>query len=252
MGRLSERVAFVTGGGQGVGRGVALALGSEGARVAAVDLRAEGAESTAAEIAGRHGEAIALGCDVRDRAAVDAAVATVVERLGGIDILVNAALGPLDVVPFERTTLAAMEELWRSGFLGTAFTMQACLPYLRRSGRGRVINFGSGAGINGSPGYAAYAPVKEAVRALTRVASREWGGDGVTVNAICPYANSPGWRQWGEHHPEFVAQATASTSVGRVGDCELDIGRAAVWLAGDDASFVTGHSLMVDGGQSHL
>jgi NAD(P)-dependent dehydrogenase (short-subunit alcohol dehydrogenase family) len=252
MGRLSERVAFVTGGGQGIGRGVALALGSEGARVAAVDLRGDNAERTAADIVGRQGEAIAVICDVRDRAAVDASVASVVERFGGIDILVNAALGPLTVVPFEQTTLASMEELWRSGLLGTAFTMQACLPHLRRSGRGRVINFGSGAGINGAPGYAAYAPVKEGVRALTRVASREWGHDGITVNAICPYANSPGWKQWGERNPEFVAQANASTSVGRVGDCELDIGRAAVWLAGDDAAFVTGHTLMVDGGQSHL
>jgi len=245
-------VALVTGAGQGIGRGVALALGSEGARVAAVDLSGANADATAGEIVGRRGEAMSVTCDVRDRAAVDAAVASVVDRFGGIDILVTAALGPVDVVPFERTTLAAMDELWRSGYLGTAFAMQACLPYLRRSGRGRVITFGSGAGINGSPGYAAYAPVKEAVRALTRVASREWGPDGITVNAICPYANSPGWQQWAEQHPQFVAQATASTSVGRVGDCELDIGRAAVWLAGDDAAFVTGHSLMVDGGQSHL
>jgi len=252
MGRLSERVAFVAGGGQGIGRGVALALGAEGARVAAVDLRGTKAEATAAEIIDRQGEAMSVTCDVRDRAAVDAAVAAVVDRFGGIDILVNAALGPLTVVPFEHTTLEAMEELWRSGLLGTAFTMQACLPHLRRSGHGRVINFGSGAGINGSPGYGAYAPVKEAVRALTRVASREWGPDGITVNAICPYANSPAWKQWAERNPEFVAQATGSTSVGRVGDCELDIGRAAVWLASDDASFTTGHTLMVDGGQSHL
>ena len=97
---------------------------------------------------------------------------------------------------------------------------------------------------------ASYGPVKEAVRAITRIAAKEWGRDGIRVNAICPFAKSDQFDEWAAANPDQVAIALGTTALGRIGDCESDIGRAAVFLASDDAAYITGHSLMVDGGQS--
>jgi NAD(P)-dependent dehydrogenase (short-subunit alcohol dehydrogenase family) len=185
---------------------------------------------------------------VSDRDDVDRAVSAVVDRFGGVDILVTCALPKLVVQPFEATGLGFIEDMWRVGYLGVVNTMQACLPQLKER-RGAVINFGSGAGLGAGAGYASYAPVKEAVRAITRVAAREWGSYGVRVNAICPFARSEQFDEWALENPDQARMAESSTALGRIGDCEADIGRAAVFLASADAGFVTGHSLMVDGGQ---
>jgi NAD(P)-dependent dehydrogenase (short-subunit alcohol dehydrogenase family) len=250
--RLRGRTAIVAGGGQGIGRGVALALGRAGARVVIADLRKLKAEAVADEVSWRGGQSLGLVCDVRDTTQIAATVAAAAGRFGGIDILVNAAIAPFRVVPLVDCTVEEMQDMLHSGLVGVTTFMQAAFPYLRDSGHGRIINFGSGAGINGSAGYGLYAPVKEAVRAITRVASREWGGFGITVNTICPYANSPSWAKWSEDNPGMADVAVSATSVGRIGDCELDVGAAAVFLASDDSAYITGHTMMVDGGQSHL
>jgi NAD(P)-dependent dehydrogenase (short-subunit alcohol dehydrogenase family) len=247
-GRLGATVALVTGGGQGIGKGIACAFASEGARVAIVDIDEAAAARSAKECEGRGVAAMALRCDVSDPVDVNRAVEAVVERFGHLDVVVTCALPKVAVQPLESTPAARIEEMWRVGYLGVVNAMQACLPHLRET-RGSVINFGSGAGIGASAGYAAYAPVKEAVRAITRVAAREWGAYGIRVNSICPFARSEQFEEWAERNPDSARLAEASAALGRVGDCEQDIGRAAVFLASEDAGFVTGHSLMVDGGQ---
>src|SRR5438552_14763 len=176
--RLRGRVAVVTGGGQGIGRGTAYALASEGAAIVILDVDAENAARTVKECGLRGAEAIAVRCDVSDRGDVDRAVAEVIDRFGGVDALVTCAIPHLVVKPFDVTTLAEIELMWRVGYLGVVNTMQACLPSLRAR-RGSVVNFGSGAGVQGSAGYATYAPVKESVRAITKITAREWGRDGV-------------------------------------------------------------------------
>ena len=249
---LGGRTAIVVGGGQGIGCGVALALASAGANVVVADLRAPKANDVAREAASRGATSVGVGCDVRDLGQIASAVSTTVDHFGGVDILVNAAIAKFTVKPLMECTVDEMQDMVASGLIGVTTFMQAAYPWLKASGHGRVVNFGSSAGINGSAGYGTYAPVKEGVRAITRVASREWGKDGITVNAICPYANSPSWAKWSDDNPGMADVAVASTSVGRIGDCELDVGAAAVFLCSDQASYVTGHTMMVDGGQSHL
>jgi NAD(P)-dependent dehydrogenase (short-subunit alcohol dehydrogenase family) len=247
-GRLAGKVAVVTGGGQGIGRGIAKAFASEDAQIAVLDLDSNSAQSAAEECAGRGIRSVGLRCDVAERDQVEESIAQVVERLGGIDILVTCALAKVKVQPFEETPLSGIEKMWRVGYLGVTNTMQVSLPHLRER-RGNVINFGSGAGIGAAAGYASYGPVKEAVRAITRIAAKEWGRYGVRVNNICPFAKSDQFDEWAAANPDQAATALGSCALGRVGDCELDIGRAAVFLASDDAAYITGHSLMVDGGQ---
>jgi NAD(P)-dependent dehydrogenase (short-subunit alcohol dehydrogenase family) len=113
-----------------------------------------------------------------------------------------------------------------------------------------VINFGTGAAMSGMPTQASYAAAKEAIRAISRVASSEWGPEGVRVNVICPFANSPGVEEWAKYAPEAFASQISKVSLRRIGDCETDIGAAAVFLASDLAAYVTGQTLMVDGGQT--
>jgi 2-hydroxycyclohexanecarboxyl-CoA dehydrogenase len=247
-GRLAGKVAVVTGGGQGIGRGIAKAFAAEGANIAIVDLDPDTAKSAAEECAERGVEASGLSYDVSDRGQVDEAVANVVESFGGIDIVVTCALAKVKVQPFEQTPLSGIDKMYRVGYLGVVNMMQASLPHLRER-RGNVINFGSGAGIGAAMGYASYGPVKEAVRAITRIAAREWGAYGVRVNEICPFAKSDQFDEWAAINPDQAAMALRSAALGRLGDCELDIGRAAVFLASEDAGYITGHSLMVDGGQ---
>jgi len=247
-GRLAGKVAVITGGGQGIGRGIAKAFASEDAQIAVLDIDADTAQSAAEECARRGVRSIGLGGDVAERDQVEDCIAQVVERLGGVDVLVTCALPKLKVQPFEETPLSGIQKMWRVGYLGVTNTMQVALPHLRER-RGNVINFGSGAGIGAGAGYASYGPVKEAVRTITRIAAKEWGRYGVRVNNICPFAKSDQFDEWAAANPDQAAMALRSSVLGRVGDCELDIGRAAVFLASDDAAYITGHSLMVDGGQ---
>jgi NAD(P)-dependent dehydrogenase (short-subunit alcohol dehydrogenase family) len=244
---LTGKAAIVTGAAQGIGRGIARMFAAEGARVAVVDLDESGASAVADEIRAAEGAAIAVPCDVGDRRQVDEVVRATVEAFGRVDILVNTAIAGAPRVPFLETTEELAEAMWRSGPLGTMHFTQACHPFMK--GRdAKVINFASGGGYDGQVGYAAYAPAKEGVRALTKVAARELGPDGIRVNAIFPAAKTRLMQAWMDEDPERAAAIEATVPLGRFGDPDVDIPLAAVFLASDYSRYVTGHTLAVDGG----
>jgi NAD(P)-dependent dehydrogenase (short-subunit alcohol dehydrogenase family) len=250
MGTLDGRVALVTGAGQGVGEGIAQALAAEGARVMLVGRTLAKVERAAAEIARRGGTARAAACDVKREAEIRACVRATLEAFGGVDILVNNA----QEVPIGTLLTLGRHDLesgWLSGPLAAFTFMQACHEHLR--GGGVVINLATSAALRPDPvGYGAYAAVKEALRSLSRAAAYEWGRDGIRVVCLMPLAKSPGYVEWEKARPEEAAAFTATVPLGYVGECERDIGRAAVFLAGADARYVTGSTLVVDGGQGYL
>ena len=251
MGKLDGKVAIVTGAGQGIGRGVALALVKEGAAVVLAEMIAENGIRTAKEIKALGGRALPVACDVSHRAQVKAVVAAAVKEFGTVHILVNVAQGYRGDVLLQDTTDDDMALALGSGLMGTFYFMQECFPYMKEHG-GKVINFGSAAGLEGHSGWTGYAASKEGIRALTRVACHEWGQYKINVNAICPLAGSPRFLEWGQGHPGMLDLIAGLTPLRRLGDCEKDIGRAVVFLASPDSDYITGQTLMVDGGQAML
>jgi meso-butanediol dehydrogenase/(S,S)-butanediol dehydrogenase/diacetyl reductase len=250
-GRLEGKVVLVTGAGQGIGEGIARAASAEGASVSLVGRTLSKLEKVreSLEAAGR--TAIAIQCDVRLRDEVDRAVSATLEELGRIDGLVNCAQS-VALGPVAEMDEAGLRMTWESGFLGTLWFMQACLKSLSAA-NGSVVNLGTGAALRPDPaGFAAYAGTKEMVRTLTRAAAVEWGPLGVRVNALIPNGMSPGLELWSRVAPDQYREFVASIPLGRVGDLENDVGRAAVFLLSDDARYVTGQTLMADGGQAYL
>ena len=247
---LDGRVALVTGAGQGVGRGVALALAAEGAQVAVVGITVEKCHAVVDEVRARGGTALAVECDVTKTAQVDACVRTVQEQFGPVHVLVNNAQA-LHFTTIRRLTEDALEEMWQSGPVGTLRFMQACFEDLRET-RGSVINLGSGSGLTVEPVMGGYAMAKEAIRVLSRAAAVEWGRHGVRVNVVLPLAESPGLAKWGSDLPEARSALLDRVPLGRIGDPEHDVGRTVVFLAGPDASYITGTTVMVDGGNDYL
>jgi len=251
MGKLTGKVALVTGAGRGLGRGIALELARDGASIVIAELDPETGRRTADEVEALGQRAIAVVVDVQVREQVNRTVTVAVEAFGSLDILVNNAQIQRQQVAFEDTTDDDMEVVLGSGLMGTFYFMQACLPLLRRRG-GKVINVASAAGLVGYAGWASYGVAKEGIRALTKVAAHEWGKHKINVNAICPLALTPSMKEWSAGNPELAKIMVESIPLAHFGDPEKDIGRAVAFLAGPDSDFITGMTMMVDGGQTIL
>lgn len=250
-GRLSGKVAIVTGGGQGVGLGIAQVFAREGASVLITGRTPDKLEAAVADLKAAGGDAGWIAGTAGVRADAEAAVARAVELFGGLDILVNNAQTSRPGTMFEDTDDALFALTIESGLYGTFQHMQAALPHMKAKG-GSIINFGSYEGIHGGAGFAAYAATKEAIRGLSRTAARELGKYKIRVNVICPAALSPIAEQWTKDFPDEAEKVMNLISLGYLGDCAEDIGPAALFLASEDSRYVTGQTINVDGGQMML
>ena len=246
---VAGKRVVVTGAGQGIGLGMARHLVANGACVTVAEWKEHRLERGLASLAELDAPDRVHGTvtDIADRASVDAMVASTVERFGGVDGLINNAhtfTAKASLVDVEEGDL----DVNQSTVKGTWYAMQAVHPHFAAQQWGRIVNFASAAGITGMAGYGAYNMAKESIRALTRTAAREWGRDGIVVNAIAPGAASPRGKDAAARDEDGYREFLKDHPIGRQGDPEDDIGPVAAFLCSDACRFLTGQTFMVDGG----
>jgi 3-oxoacyl-[acyl-carrier protein] reductase len=244
--RLDNKIALVTGGASGFGKGIAETFAREGARVVIADINEKAAREVAASISNR---AVAVKCDVSQRADVDAAVKATLDGFGGIDILVNNAGMSHVRRPMLEVEEAEFERLFDVNVKSIFLFAHAVIPHMRKAGSGVIINIGSTAGIRPRPGLTWYNASKGAVNLLSK-SMAALAGDGIRVCAIAPVmAETPLLPTFmGGDSPELRAQFKATVPLGRFATI-ADVANAALFLASEEASFLTGNVLEVDGGR---
>lgn len=242
---VRDRVVIVTGAGRGIGRGIARHLVANGATVVAAEYRDDRLDAVVAELGDGH---LGVHCDVGDATSIAAMVAATVERFGRVDGLVNNAQTFRPVVDLADVTESDWDVLHRTGPVGTLHAMQAVYPHMRDVGWGRIVNFASANGLRGAAGYGAYNSSKEEIRALSRTAAREWARDGIVVNCVCPASVAHRLPPADEHRRAAFAAAMEDHPMGRDGDPEEDIAPVVLFLLSDATRYMTGQTLLVDGG----
>ena len=248
MKRLYGNVTIITGGGKGIGFGLAKAFAREGSDLVLTG-RHEGRLVEAKEkLEAEYGiSVLPVVADGADEGAIRMVVEKAVERFGKINTLINNAQVSKSGLPLIEHTKEDLDLAIHSGLYAAFFYMKECYPYLKES-KGSVINFASGAGLFGKLGQSSYAAAKEGIRGLSRVAAAEWGPDGIRVNVVCPLAMTESLQEWKENYPELFEKTIQGIPLGRFADPKNDIGRVCVFLASDDASFVTGETITLQGG----
>jgi NAD(P)-dependent dehydrogenase (short-subunit alcohol dehydrogenase family) len=250
-GNFAGKVAFVTGGANGIGRAAALAFAREGASVVVADISEQANRDTARMIEEMGGRALAVRCDVTMAADVKAALDKTAEAFGRLDFAFNnAGIEPRKPAP----TADYDEEEWNRiidiNLRGVFLCMKHEIPLILNEGGGAIVNTSSGAGIIGIKGSPAYTAAKHGVIGLTRAAALDYAAQNIRVNAVCPgYIDTPMMDRFTGGTPEGRAKVIAEEPVGRMGKPE-EIAAAVVWLCSDAAAFVIGHAMVMDGGQT--
>ncbi|MEZ5742481.1 MAG: SDR family oxidoreductase [Sphingomonadaceae bacterium] len=246
-GVLDGKVAIITGGGQGIGEAIAIGYASEGAKVLITGRTMSKLEDVAKKIADAGGTCIAMDAVAGELDQSKATVARAISEWGRVDALVNNAHSFTDYLPLSDPKMEENCKVdFQSAFFGSLQLMQECYPHMVSQGGGSIINMGSSYGIRCEPGFLAYAASKEAIRALTRTAAREWGKEGIRVNTILPSALSPKAKWYLEDSGTYDLEL-AKVAMGRFGEPE-DIAPTAIFLASDASNFVTGQTIGVEGG----
>ena len=246
---LTGKNAFVTGASRGIGRVIAVALADAGADVALVARSADGLAETAEAIEAVGRKAIVIQADVTGQDAVADAVAQAVDEFGYVDIVVNNAGGSNFMVPFRDIRLTGWEKLIQLNLSSAVYVCHAFAGHMLDRGKGSVINVASVAGVASAPLMSPYGAAKAALISLTKSLAVEWGAGGVRVNALCPGWTATALNKTLWEDPVAGPATIANVPMGRWGN-PAEMAGAAIFLASDASSFMTGHALVVDGGQT--
>ena len=235
--RMKNKTVIITGGGKGIGFGVSKAFAKEGASLVLTGRTPSTLEKAKEQLESEHHvEVLTVTADGSDEAAVKNVIEKTVGRFGHIDVLINNAQTSKSGVLLQDHTKEDFDLAINTGLYATFFYMREAFPYLKES-HGAIINFASGAGLSGREGQSSYA-----------AAATEWGQYGINVNVVCPLVETPGLAKWKEEYPELYAKTIKGVPLGRFGDAEKDIGRTCVFLASEDASFISGETITLQGG----
>jgi len=249
-GRLEGRVAIVTGGGHGIGKAYAIRLASEGAKIVIAEVDEKAAHAVAKALTGAGYEALGLRTDVSDAASVERMANTTVERFGRIDVLVNNAAifatVPMSRSPFDQITIDEWDRMMTVNLKGTWLASCAVIPQMRKQGYGKIINISSGTALKGSPSRIHYVTSKAGILGFTKTLANEVGKDNICVNCVAPGSTLS------EENPDASVitmrnEALSSRALKRVQSPD-DLTGAIVFFASADSDFITGQTLVVDGG----
>ena len=248
MKRLEDNVTIITGGGKGIGFGLAEAFAEEGSNLVITGRTESRLLEAKDKLEKEYGiKVLPIVADGADEEAIKNVVKMTIDTFGKINTLVNNAQVSRSGLPLIEHTREDIDMAIHSGLYAAFFYMRECHPYLKQT-HGSVINFASGAGLFGKLGQSSYAAAKEGIRGLSRVAAAEWGPDGIRVNVICPLAMTESLMQWKEQFRELYDKTIQGIPLGHFADPKEDIGRVAVFLASEDAHYVTGETITLQGG----
>ncbi|MEB7754520.1 SDR family NAD(P)-dependent oxidoreductase [Staphylococcus pseudoxylosus] len=250
MTRLDNKIAIVTGGAGGIGSGIVRAYVKENAKVVIADIAEEKGQALSQELNNQGYDTLFIKTDLSNKASLQYCVDRTLQTYGQIDILVNNAHASR-MNSFLNITEDDLNLSFNTGFYATFYLCQMVIPHLKET-QGNIINFGSGAAVKGDKNQGSYVAAKEAIRGITRVIANEFGSFGINANIISPIAYSEGVDQWRKDNPEYYNQVIQGIPLQKFGDVEKDIGPVAVFLGSKDAQYITGQTVMVDGGSIKL
>ncbi|MCS5721836.1 SDR family oxidoreductase [Herbiconiux sp. CPCC 203407] len=245
---LEGKAVVVTGSARGIGRGIARTLARNGARLLVTDILADDLETLREDMTSHGTDVHSIAADLREPDAAERIIEEAYRKFGAVHGLVNNAMAIKPPSPLECQTLADFDLAISTGPRATFALMKAAYPHLVSAGGGSIVNFGSGAGAAGEPGFASYGAAKESIRGLSRVAALEWGADNIRVNVVLPFARTEGTDYWEQTDPEAFNAAVNAVPLKRIGDSEKDVGALVSFLLSDDSTYLTAQSIFVAGG----